>query len=228
MIDAIYKLNSPYYLSAAILCAIGAIVCVISSFQIFKKKTRWYLKLIPLYAFLVSLQIAVAFYGLLFRKTNGDKEAIANQSAYVLTILEFAIFVVLLGVFIKIKNYRLIVGVSTILFLTVSVILWANLSFIKAISALTILEVIFIVPLCLAYFYTLFTKPPLLAISHEASFWIVTGILFLLLCITPLYLGYSFFRKSMQIQVIDHFGYAIILSLFLKASLVKSKLSSRG
>ena len=66
-------------------------------------------------------------------------------------------------------------------------------------------------------------NPPEVQLNKEASFWIVTGILFLFIWITPFYLAYKSVVKIPELKIIDYLAYAVIILLFTKASLCKSQ-----
>jgi DNA integrity scanning protein DisA with diadenylate cyclase activity len=104
------------------------------------------------------------------------------------------------------------------------ILLWVNNeSFFTIFSIATSIEAILLIPFCLYYFFELLKKPPVLELSKEPSFWIITGILFLLISITPLYLLFKFFKNMPEMGIVDHVGYGIIVVLFTKSITVFKK-----
>jgi hypothetical protein len=113
---------------------------------------------------------------------------------------------------------------SCILFALFGIISWHTIpSPTNALSFITGAESISLIPFCLYYFYQLLNFPPFLKITEEPAFWITTGILFLFICITPYYLAFDYFKKISEMQMIDFFGYDLIVLFLAKASFTKSK-----
>lgn len=207
-------------LNSIVLFLLGLIVLLFIIRKTVSKKNPLYLKLILVYLFLIISQLSFANYIML---STAD-ERLVNMSAYVFIIFEYAIFTTLLSKFIRstiIKKYLL---VSCILFITIGIVSWYAISMHrKALSFITSVECISLIPFCLYYFSELLTNPPLLKITGEPSFWIITGILFLLICITPFYLAFNHLKKNYEMQMIDFLGYDLIVLFLAKASFTKSK-----
>lgn len=72
------------------------------------------------------------------------------------------------------------------------------------------------------YFYEIMNVPPILQLNNEPAFWTSTGILFLIITITPFFLLYPAIRPLTR-QLIDFLGYTIIILLFIKASICSPK-----
>ena len=210
--------------NAFFLSAWSLIVLLLITKKIFRKETPIYLKLIPLYIFLIFLQLSIGEYyhfGVPYR--NG-KENPTNISAYIFIILEYSIFAILLSKFIKLTLIKKYLIFSCILFTIIAIIIWyLNPSFVRIISVTTAIESISVIPFCLYYFFELLIHPPLLKLTMEPSFWITTGILFLFICITPLYLSMEYFKKDTEIQIIDYFGYDLVVFFLAKASFINIK-----
>jgi hypothetical protein len=196
-----------------------SMIAIFISFKRSLVSSYGYLKLVPLYISMVLAQLFIGQYEVYFLKTKINKQNLANISAYIFVTIEFIIFCLLLiniisNNFVKRSLSRLI-----FLFPVLSLIIWySNELFAKAISIITTVESFVLIPACLYYFYELFKRPPLLILTKEPAFWITTGILFLLVSITPFYLFLSYFLDtSINMQIIDHVAYDIIVILFTKS-----------
>ena len=188
------------------------------------KRNKFYLWAIVFYIFLITVQVLIGIYydfvGPEF-KGKGDP---TNISAYIFAILEYSIFALLLSTFIRSVVVKKYLSISCLLFSISAVLIWYyNTSFTKAFSIETTIESISLIPFCLYYFFELLSNPPLLKLTNEPSFWITTGILFLFICITPYYLLFDYFKNITQMQLIDFFGYDLLVLFLAKASFIKSK-----
>ncbi|HEV8286385.1 MAG TPA: hypothetical protein VGQ09_18885 [Chitinophagaceae bacterium] len=190
----------------------------------FDKKTIPYLKLIPIYIFLIVLQVAFASYFIFTKTTLRGKESPINISAYVFTILEYLIFATLLSKFIKLDFVKKYLIFSCIPFTVLSIIIWhSNNRYRTAMSIITTIESLSLIPFCLYYFVELLNNPRFLKLTDEPSFWITTGILFLFICITPFYAVFDLFKNIPEMQLIDFFGYDLLVLFLAKASFTKIK-----
>jgi hypothetical protein len=202
-------------------------ILVLIKKRVFNKYAPVYLRLIPLYILLIIFQLAFGNYIIFITKSYASRKYLVNLSAYIFTILEYFIFAILLSKFIKLTIIKRSVRCSCILFALVAVIVWNTIpSSTNALSFITGAESISLIPFCLYYFYELLNVPPFLKITEEPAFWITTGILFLLICITPYYLAFDYFRKMSEMQMIDFFGYDLLVLFLAKASFTKSKLEN--
>lgn len=189
-----------------------------------RKNSPPYLKLISLYILLIALQIGFSHYYVFTNAILRGKKDPINISAYIFMIFEYSIFAVLLAVFIKLRTIKKYLILSTFILTSFFIIIWySSLSFIKTISISTTIESICLVPFCLYYFFELLKNPPFSKLNDEPSFWIVTGILFLFIFITPLYLTYDYFKQIPQMQILDYLGYDLIVLFLAKASFIKTK-----
>ena len=213
--------------NACFLLLVGLISLPFIVRKTLRKGTATYLKLIPAYIFFIVLQLGIANY-FVFRNThfNTNKNP-TNISAYVFTIIEYCIFAIFLSKFIKLPIVKKYLIVSCIIFIAIGIITWYSIpSFYRDLTIITNIETVSLIPFCLFYFFELLNNPPFLKLTEEPAFWITTGILFLFICITPFYLAFHYFRKIPEMQVIDYFGYDLIILFFVKASFTKPKTSN--
>jgi hypothetical protein len=189
-----------------------------------KKKGEFYLWAIVLYIFLITVQLIIGLcYHFAGLEMQG-KQSPTNISAYIFVVLEYSIFALLLSKFIHSIAVEKYLSLSCILFGVVAILVWhSNSSFYKAVSVETAIESISLIPFCFYYFFELLNNPPLLKLTNEPGFWITTGILFLFICITPYYWVFDYFKNMNEMQMIDFFGYDLVVLFLAKASFTKSK-----
>jgi len=191
---------------------------------IIKKKNRFHLWAIVLYIFLITVQVFIGIYFDFAWPDSAEKTHPTNLSAYIFVILEYSIFSLLLSKFIRSVAAKKYLPLSCILFSISAVLIWYyNTSFTRAFSIETTIETISLIPFCLYYFFELLNNPPLAKLSDEPAFWITTGILFLFICITPYYLVFDYFKNIHEMQMIDFFGYDLVVLFLAKASFLKFK-----
>ena len=189
-----------------------------------KKKNEFYLWAIVLYTFLITVQLLIGLYYQFVAPEIQGKQSPTNISAYIFVVLEYSIFALLLSKFIHSTAVEKYLPFSCILFGVAAILVWRfNSSFYKAFSVETAIESISLIPFCLYYFFELLNNPPLLKLTSEPAFWITTGILFLFICITPYYLVFDYFKNINEMQMIDFFGYDLVVLFLAKASFTKSK-----
>lgn len=209
--------------NATFLFFLGLTVLLLIIKKVFHKRIPLYFRLIPLYIFLIIFQLAFSSYFVFANAMGVGKKSPINISAYVFIILEYSIFAILLSKFIRSVLLKKYLAYSCIVFTVVAIILWYTVSpFEKNLSIITTIESFSLIPFCIYYFYELLNYP-LLKITEDRAFWITTGILFLFVCITPFYLALEYFGRIREMQMIDYFGYDLIVLFLAKACLIKSK-----
>ena len=210
--------------NAVFLSLLCVIVLSLITKRIFKRNVRAYLRLVPFYIFLIVVQLSFGNYIIFGALPDARKKYLVNLSAFVFSVLEYLIFSILLSQFIKLRIIRRYLRLSSIPFVVLGVISWHFIRLsTNALSFITAAESILLIPFCLYYFYELLNLPPFLKITEEPSFWITTGILFLFICITPYYLAFDYFKNIYEVQMIDFFGYNLMILFLAKASFTKSK-----
>jgi hypothetical protein len=221
MDEAIQKLQTPKEICLLLLFLVCIISIGIMVRGIFKKQVLY--KQLPfIYVLLVTIQILVGYYEILYVETiPWGKNSLMNISAFIFIMIEFLIFLLLLKTSIKAIRIRKMLLPLLIIFPLSSILIWTSTnSLSEALSTISTIESIILIPICLYYFAELLRTPPVLVLANEPSFWIVTGILFLLICITPFYLAMRLLKPTPDIQIVDHLAYIIIVILFTKSFLV--------
>jgi len=147
------------------------------------------------------------------------RDNITNIAGYIYLFLEYAIYIYLLHKFIKSPSIKIYLKISPAIILPLGIFLWfSQINLIHAISIFTITEALLLLFPCFYFFYEILNHPPVLQLSKEPSFWIITGITFLFICLIPVYLGLIIIGVIQPIQTIDYIGYMIIIVLFLKGT----------
>ena len=218
------KLNNPLEISGAILFIIGLICFTLILRQIFRFHTTYQIKLIAFYIFLVLIQLSFHFYDTLKVGKFKDRHHNSNIAGFIFIIFEYVILAYLIKGYIRSKVVKKFLFISSIIFVMATIFNWYFINnFSKLYSITSIIEAIPLILACLYFFYEILKRPPTLRLDKESFFWIITGILFLFICILPFYLAYEYFIKMPEIQIIDFVGYAMIMILFTKASFCKEK-----
>ena len=203
------------------------IICIISLAitinQLVRNKNSFYIRLIVLYIFLTVFQLSLGAYITTFSAPpNSNKASIVNISVYIYIIFEYIILSFLISNFIVSEFIKKIIKLSCILFPAIAIFNWFYFdSFIIALSISNTMEGILLIISSLYFFQELIRTPIIPQLEKDPSFWIVIGILFLFICITPYYLSFEYFKAIPQMQIIDYVAYLIIIVLFTKASLCK-------
>jgi len=205
------------------LITIGLICLVIVLNKIIKDKLSKQTIVIAAYIFLVVIQLVFADCVELFVGYNKRGKLFpVNQSVAIYLPIEFGLLGYLLSSAIKAISVKKYLLIASIFFLILTIYEWFTLNqwstFLTIVS--TTESLLLIIP-SLIYFIELMKSPPTLNLIKEPNFWIVTGILFLFVCITPLYLFFKFTARNPEIQIIDYLAYATTILLFTKASLCK-------
>ena len=148
---------------------------------------------------------------------------------FIYMYIEYYIYSYLLSKFIKSKLIKKILRLSLIFMFALGVFLWfTNLNMIKVISIFSATESVLLLLPSFYYFYEILYGPPVLQLNEEPSFWIVTGIIFLFICLFPVYLGLGILNRIDSIQTIDYIGYILIILLFLKGISCKASQAELG
>ena len=141
----------------------------------------------------------------------------SNIFLVIYMILEYSMYTYLLLLFINSELIKKYLKISMIIFLLIVNIFWfSQLSFVRTFSMISLTQSVFLLLPAFYYFYEILNAPPVLELSQEPSFWIVTGIVFLQICLIPIYIGLVTINKIIPIQSLDYLGYIILIILFLK------------
>lgn len=221
MEEAIQKLQTPKEICLFLLFVVCIISIGIMIRSLYRRQSL--IETLPLiYIMLVTIQILVGYYEIfIIGIIPWGKNSLMNISAFIFILIEFLIFVFLLRSSIQAIRVKNLLFLISIIFPLSSILIWTSTnSLSEALSTISTIESIILIPICLYYFAELLKTPPVLVLSKEPSFWIVTGILFLLICITPFYLAMRYLEPTPEIQIVDHIAYIIIVILFTKSFLV--------
>jgi hypothetical protein len=207
-------------ISSVTLIVIGLIGIIICSRSMVRNKRPRYLWVIPLYFLLITSQLLMGIYCDLFGSKSIDvKRHPAHIFLTIYLVLEYTIIAFLLSKFIKSKKINLYLISTTVFYSLFLLYCWYTIiswpEFLSMVS--TVGSILLIFP-SLYFFYELMRDLPSLRLSSEPSFWIVTGILFLFLWITPIYLALKTI-STVDLKVIDHLAYATLIVLFTKATM---------
>jgi hypothetical protein len=206
--------------AAGLLLCLTIVALIFVAKRSLAKNMPSYLQLIPLYFLLIIIQLIFAEYWIFSGRVRTEKGPI-NISAYGFTIIEFLILSTLLSKFVKNIAVKKVVLFSCFLFPATGIIMWYTEDFVDALSVLTTIESLLLISFCLCYFFELLNGPATTALSNDPSFWITTGILFFFISITPYYLAFGYFRKIREMQLIDYFGYMLIIVFLSKSTFTK-------
>lgn len=224
MEEILKKLNSPkeiFLLALLSLC----IISIRLTYAGLTKKHAIHRNLVPIYFILIAVQIILSYYEMFSSpKIPAGKTSIMNISAYFFIALEFILFSILLRNAIQSIILRKILFALTITFPFAALIVWTNTkSSAASLSIISTSESVVLIPICLYFFIELLQRPPVLMLSKEPYFWITTGILLLLISITPFYLLFGLIKPNPAIQIVDHIAYIIIVAIFTKSYYVSSE-----
>jgi len=202
-----------------LLFSICLIVLLSISKRTLSQKVSICLKLLPVYIFLIMLQITYALLICLDDMPSIRKVFYINLSAAIFTIFEYCIFAFILSRLIRLNLLRKYLVFSCVLFFITAIMCWYFVpSYGKAVSIITSAECISLIPFCLYYFFELLNNSSLLKLAAQPGFWIVTGMLCLLICVAPFYLAFNYLKNMPQMEMIDFLGYDVIVLFLAKAS----------
>jgi hypothetical protein len=143
-------------------------------------------------------------------------------------LIEFVIFSLLFYKVIKSRLTKTIISSTMIIFPLACVLYWIKF---KTITInpydLSVIEILYLVSICLVYFFELFKLPPTRKLTNEPEFWFLTGILLYLVCLLPncLMLQFIPLNDLYQYDILEMavFVACILLNIFFtKASLCKT------
>jgi hypothetical protein len=200
---------------------LAIVCCFITGKSIFLHKKPMYFIIIPIYFSLLIFQLLYCDYYFFFSniKTTGKGNP-GNQSLVIYIILEYIVFSILLSKSIKLSFLKMYLPLSSIFFFAFVTYAWYYINpWNDFLASITVVESIIIIFSCLYYFYETIKKPAISHLNKEPFFWITTGILFLFIWITPLYLAYKAVANFPELQIIDYLAYAAIIIMFTKAVL---------
>ena len=225
--DIMDELWEKYWVAiSSIILSLIVLFAITKSFLLVRRfPERKYIKVILLFFTLTFMQL---FMGPLLdylidpSKELQGRDNITNIIGCIYLLFEYIIYVYLVHRFIKSKHIKVYLKITMAIIYPLGGILWfSQINIVQAISIFTITEALLLLFPCFYFFYEILTQPPILQLSKEPAFWIITGIIFLFICLIPVYFGLLIMGSIQPIQTIDYIGYTIIIVLFLKGASCK-------
>jgi hypothetical protein len=175
------------------------------------------LRIIPYY-FAAWLLIEVLEYYRYITSPGGRFGLVLNAIAASFTVFEFCVFSLLVLHYITGARRRLAVKLNAVIFFIVEIFLYIRAFPKNAIFSMDLLEAAALVPLCVIYFYELFTNMNTKALKDRPSFWIVTGIIYQGVYNASLVLSMEYMgRFSNGAYAFSILFYCILFVLFMRA-----------
>jgi hypothetical protein len=181
-------------------------------------RTHRAFRIIPYYIAFCLAQAMVDCY--VYSSPRGDRFAFSLEdiSTAAFTIFEFCVFSLLILPYITGAGRRLAIKLNVVLFFLAEALLYLRTFPRVSIYSMCLVELIALVPPCLIYFYELFTSMNTKALKDRASFWIVTGILYLGICSFTLLLSFEYMgRFGDGAYALGNLFYSILFVLFIRA-----------
>lgn len=187
-------------------------ICLLASLTVyFRKKPDLYLRLFPLFLLITDIVEVVGSYQALHHGTNVNMYN-------VFSIFEFCFYFFCLTQIIQNKKAKIVILVLSALYLLFALydILFGQKSTFNSLAYS--IGAVFIVAICIYYFFELFQLPHAQNLLRQPAFWICTGLLFFFTCTYPIFGLANFYAHAPRV-IINNVG--AILS-FLNASLYSS------
>ncbi|HTE28316.1 hypothetical protein [Flavitalea sp.] len=217
-----------YWLFAVIMLTLALIALLVGIVKWRKGDNSRTTLLIVLYLLALLFQgflsMSLAYWG----HVNGD-HSIDALSGNIFMIVEFLIFNILFFNMVRSPKARTVIKCFVILFPIICIIYWTRTAELtKDFYTLSVLEIFYLISICLVYFYELFSQPPTRTLTKEKDFWIATGTLFYLVCSVPSFLILQFISAAElyffeTIQSISLLVSGCLNLFFIKALLCKTK-----
>lgn len=207
-----------YYWSASYYTFPLATLAAFIGFIIFllKRKTKAHTQLFLYYfAGYVALNLIYTASALLV--TNSSRHTflkIDRFSEFTFTLFEFLVFFVFFKRTLSVNAYRKSLAIAGLLFFSVSFslliyqIIYFDTAQLWCVHLLFNLQALSLLLLSIFYYLEIFKRKQSLELLKEPSFWVVTGLSFVLICTFPLSLCINYLYKS------DRANYHALYSLF--------------
>jgi hypothetical protein len=178
-------------------------------------------RILLLYSSISFIQSLIGVYTSLFER-NDQTEKLVENSINLFMLFEFIIFYEFIIRATKSALVKWILNTVRILFCCIVIYYWkTGESFNITPCDFTISEGYLIIIPCLYYYYELFDEPATINLSQNSKFWVISGMLFFFIFITPLYLqSRSFFIASNHTSPaysMTFIAYIILYIFFLNA-----------
>ena len=188
----------------------------------FKKRGKLkILKYFPLYAILSSAQILICFACMYYDFKYALE--VNTSTIYIFIIIELIIIYNFLLQIIKIRELRYSIYLIQGIFFAFTVYTLLTTGVSHSIQPkFNIVNSVCIALPCFFYFYETFSKPAIISLSKEPSFWVVIGFLFMAISTLPFYCLQNYIYKNIpslfeQMYTISPIFYCLLFLLLLKA-----------
>jgi len=172
---------------------IAVLIAFLASFVLyFQGPSDIYLRLFPIYLFLLSILLAIESY-------QSAKQINSTQIFNALTILQYCFYFFMLNRIIKNRFVKLVALNFIWIYPVVSLL---NILFVQKTNVHTItyaIGALLMVAFCIFYFFELFQQPQSVPLARSPDFWICSGLLFYFSCSFPIY------GMANNIQNLPHF-----------------------
>ena len=218
-------------MSSSTIQVIIAIVCLLASITVyFQSGSELYLKLFPVYLLITNAVSAVGVY------MGGHSKN--NTLLYnIFSIVEFVFYLFFLHEMIRNKTVKKIIVYILCIYLALAALDMFIIQKANVFHSLSYsLGSLFLVGICVFYFYELFQLPQTNSPLREPAFWICTSILFSTCCTFPLFAFAIFLHTPPKfiinniltiLLIINIFSYSLYTIAFLcRIKISKSMLSS--
>jgi hypothetical protein len=200
------------------------IIAFLASITVFKRpNSALYLRLFPIFLFVIIILALIISYLSLQRKSN---LAIAN----LFTTIEFCFYFFVFNQIIVNKRLKKIIFYVLLIYPVIAILNIFLIQKVTVFNTMTYsLGCLLIVACCVFYFLELFQSPYPIALSKEPTFWICSGLLFYFACTFPLFGLINFLsdpsKKIIQgVTIISNLLDVLLYSSFTIAFLCRIKI----
>jgi len=218
---------SVYWLCWSIMLLASLFTLFLTIYKIIAEQNVYTYYLIFTYQITSILQGGFSFY-LAYSGFINNKFSPDAVTANIFMLIEFEIFSLLFYKVLKSRLIKSIISSAMIIFPLICILYWLKF---KTITInpynLSVVEILYLISICLVYFFELFKSPPTKKLTNEPEFWYFTGILLYLVCLLPNCLMLQFVSLKdlihYNILVMAVFVACILLNVFfIKALLCKT------
>lgn len=180
------KLLSVYYLTVPVQFLLN-LIFVAGCLLHFRRLRHMLLLLV--YAIFALLQTAAGLYVNAFAKDHQAAAALLEHSVNIFGLIEFICFCLYIHTALVFRVPRLLLLLLCIIMTGWMLMHWLlSGSFESTPYHLMSLEAYLIILASLCYYFEIFYRPVVLNLAREPRFWVITGMMFLSILLTPLFL----------------------------------------
>ena len=198
-----------------------------STYQIIKKKHKRFMFLIPIFFLLIVIQLLINEYVCYLGDITGGKTNATNFSLAIYLIAEDALLLLLIAISSKSLFLKKYSKLTIPIFILLNSLCWLYIpKWTTYLSVVSTTEALLMIFACFYYYYEILNAPPTLNLINEPSFWIVSGVFILFLCITPINLAIESTLVVNYLKSLDSIAYILITLMFLKATSCKAQIKT--